>query len=97
MLFTPLLLSSIIFVIEIQKITENSVILTCSGGKDSEVTWKKGSDVLKDEINKEKEVIADQGIVKGEYSCEYKDKEHDPEKDVKHMFYLNVKGEETSS
>lgn len=93
MLFTPLLLSSIIFVIEIQKITENSVILTCSGSE-TVAKWYKKKEINPISTSVTYEVTTNDGIVKGEFSCEYTTEES---KIIKHLFYLDVKGEETSS
>lgn len=90
-LFTRLLLSSIIFVIEIKEIKANSVILTCSGSETDK--WYKNKDTNLLSTNDIYEVTASNGIVEGEYACEYTAES----KTVKHLFYLNVKGEETSS
>lgn len=60
----------------------NSVILTCSGGEDGLVTWRKDDKEIDQEKNKRYEVPAEQGIVEGSYFCEYSD--------VKYTFYLNV-------
>ncbi|KAF4104529.1 T-cell surface glycoprotein CD3 epsilon chain-like [Onychostoma macrolepis] len=65
------------------QITGYSVILTCSGGEDGGVTWKKDDKAIDKENKMMYEVSAEQGIVKGSYFCEYSD--------VKHMFYLKVK------
>lgn len=81
MLFTRLL--------EIKEITANSVILTCSGGESDKWYKNKETNVMSSTY----EVQAENGIVEGVYHCEYTENL----KTIKHMFYLNVKGEETYS
>ncbi|ROL54685.1 T-cell surface glycoprotein CD3 epsilon chain [Anabarilius grahami] len=74
---------------EIKEITANSVILTCSGSETDK--WYKNKETTPTKTSDIYEVTAKNGIVEGEFMCEYKDTEHTPEKDVKHLFYLSVK------
>ncbi len=80
----------------IQEIKEDGVVLACEASDDIEVTWKKGGEVKQVLKNPIYEVKAEQGTVIGLYSCEYSDPETDPKEKITHMFYLKIKGEETS-
>ncbi|XP_067221872.1 T-cell surface glycoprotein CD3 epsilon chain-like [Chanodichthys erythropterus] len=71
---------------EIKEITANSVILTCSGSETDK--WYKIKETNPTSTSGTYEVKANGGIVKGEFSCEYKTAES---KTIKHFFYLNVK------
>ncbi|KAK9961627.1 hypothetical protein ABG768_007041 [Culter alburnus] len=72
---------------EIQKITENSVILTCSGSE-TVAKWYKKKEINPISTSVTYEVTTNDGIVKGEFSCEYTTEES---KIIKHLFYLDVK------
>ncbi|XP_048017980.1 T-cell surface glycoprotein CD3 epsilon chain-like [Megalobrama amblycephala] len=75
---------------EIKEITANSVILTCSGSE-TVAKWYKKNEINPISTSVTYEVTTNTGVVEGEFSCEYKDTDHGPEKDVKHLFFLNVK------
>lgn len=62
--------------------------MSCSVDEGVAVKWIKDDKDIPGETNPTCEVKAEQGIVKGSYFCEYGG--------VKDMFYLKVKGEETS-
>lgn len=62
--------------------------MTCTGGEDGKVKWIKDDKDIAGETNLKCEVKAEQGILQGSYFCEHGD--------VKDMFYLKVKGKETS-
>ncbi|XP_051717893.1 T-cell surface glycoprotein CD3 epsilon chain [Ctenopharyngodon idella] len=71
---------------EIKEITASSVILTCSGGENYK--WYKNREKNVISTSSTYEVQAENGIVEGEFHCEYTT---DDSKTIKHMFYLNVK------
>ncbi|XP_026137382.1 T-cell surface glycoprotein CD3 epsilon chain isoform X2 [Carassius auratus] len=73
-----------------QEITDNGVIMTCTGGKDGEVTWNKEKVPVANVNNTIFRVQDDSGtgIVEGQYSCEYKENEN---KNIIQTFYINVK------
>ncbi|XP_077077495.1 T-cell surface glycoprotein CD3 epsilon chain-like [Siphateles boraxobius] len=68
-------------------ITNTGVVLTCYGGGEGDVKWMKEKVELTTEKNKETTVLANQGVVKGEFSCEYSEGSDK----VTDLFYLDVK------
>ncbi|KAK7171316.1 hypothetical protein R3I93_003806 [Phoxinus phoxinus] len=66
--------------------TGSGAVLVCSGEEEN-VKWKKGTEDMSIKT-RENMVTAEQGVVKGEFSCEYTDNNA---KTFKDLFYLNVK------
>lgn len=77
----------------IREIKEDGVVLDCEAPDGIDVTWTKGKDKIPVHTTSNYEAKAEQGTVGGLYSCEYT--ETDAKKTM-HMFYLKIKGEETS-
>ncbi|XP_052431406.1 T-cell surface glycoprotein CD3 epsilon chain [Carassius gibelio] len=73
------------------EITDDGVIMICTGGDNRVVTWKNeaGKDVSGEGNKLNVRVPADSGtgIVEGQYSCNYTDGPNH----IKRMFYINVK------
>ncbi len=82
------------FVKAIKEIKEDVVVLDCEAPEGIEVTWTNGKEKITSHTTYE--VKVEQGTVIGLYSCEYSDPETDPKEKITHMFYLKIKGEETS-